>query len=125
MNFTNDQLKEILVAKNYVSEEDFSSALKYAEDRNTDTLEYLLNNEILTSALLGQAVAEYYNVNYSNLHIKIPPKETVLKIPQEIAEEFLITIAEEKDDLVTIATVNPRDGLREKYMSCFQINKLL
>jgi len=120
MDFDTAQLKEILLTKNYVSEEDFKAAEAYSEEKKGTMLNYFLANEILTDEIFGQAVAEYYGVPYVDLGAKRPEKELVLKIPIEVAKEFDAIVFEEGPNKVSIATDLPlKEGLPEKIGTIF------
>lgn len=120
MDFDSAQLKEILLTKNYVSEEDFKTAETYAEDKKGTILDYFFANDLLNEEIFGQAVAEFYGIPYVDLSAKRPEKELVLKLPVEVAREFHVIVFEEGPNKVSVATDNPtKPGLAEKIIESF------
>lgn len=95
---------DILVTQNYLEEEDFLQAIKEAQEKNTETLDYLLQTEKLNKDILGQAVSEYYQVPYADLDdIKLPDKYTKY-IPYQIAYERRVVVYKIKKDRLCVAT---------------------
>lgn len=90
MNTTS--IQDVLLKGNYVSKEDIKKAQVWAKTNRSTVLEYLLTESIITKDLLGQAVAEHYHVPYADLNTKIPSREQVLKIPQDIATTYRVVL---------------------------------
>ncbi|MFZ2834756.1 MAG: GspE/PulE family protein [Candidatus Moraniibacteriota bacterium] len=107
-------VKDILIAENYVSVEDMEKAEKFSKENKTPISSYLLNEGLITKDLLGQAVAEFFKVEYSDLNSYLPGKEQVLEIPEEIAKKFKVVVFKKSDNSVVVATDNPtQKGLIE------------
>lgn len=118
-------IKEILLAENYVSLEDITKAEKYAKDNNVSITDYLFNEEILTKDLFGQAMAEFFKVEYSDLNSYPPNKEQVLLISEEIARQFKIVVFKKDERNITIATDNPNQiGMLEVLKQIFPKQKI-
>lgn len=107
-----EKLAQILIEKKYASKEDISKAKDYAEKTDTSITDYLLYEDILTKDLIGQAIAETYDIPYTDLNSHVPSKEQVLKIPQTIALDHRIVLFEEKKDEVILATDSPLIALK-------------
>jgi type IV pilus assembly protein PilB len=101
------KLGEILVKQNYVSDEALIDAQRYAAERRTTIEEYLLTAGLVTHDILGQAIAEYYNVPYADLNSNIPDRRYVLRIPEEIARKYTVTFYKEEDGKIILATDDP------------------
>jgi hypothetical protein len=85
-----DLIKKILLEENYVSADDFSRAEAYCQKNHLDLLDYLLSEELLSSDLLGQAIAEHYNVSYGDLNTNLKTTEQIKKIPEKIGLDFRV-----------------------------------
>ena len=116
MNLDDKQLGELLLAGNYITEEDLSKAKKVIVKSKETLTSYILSQGFLTKDLIGQAIAEFYNVAYTDLNSLKPTKERVLEISEDIAKEFHCVLVEKKQKpkAVKIATDNPnKEGLKE------------
>ena len=100
-------IKEILLKGNYVSAEDIQKAWDWAKINKSSVEEYLLTQGLITKDILGQAMAEFYKVPYADLNTKVPSRERVLKIPQDLATSYHVVLFSENDTGVTITTDNP------------------
>ena len=72
-------IKDILLKGNYVSPSDIHTALTWAKANKSTVTEYLLTQGLITKDILGQAMAEFYQVPYADLNTKPPTQEQVLK----------------------------------------------
>lgn len=97
----------ILLKGNYVTLEDIQKAKSWAETNKSTLGEYLLSQGLVTKDILGQAMAEHYNVPYADLNTKIPSREQVLKIPQNWAIYYRVVVFSEDGSEITIATDSP------------------
>lgn len=100
-------IKDILLKGNYVSAEDIQKAQTWAKTNKSTVEEYLLTQGIITKDILGQAMAEFYQVPYADLNTKVPSREQVLKIPQDLATAYRIVLFAQDGAGLTIATDNP------------------
>jgi len=121
-----EKILKILLDSNYLTSEDIEKARKNASKKKIFIINELILSEILTSDLLGQAIAEFYQIDYSDLNSYPPSKSQVWKIPEDIAKEFRIVLFEEKDDKVIIATDNPwKEGIKEIVENIFSGKKII
>lgn len=119
-------IKKILLAENYVSLEDMTKAEKYAKDNHVSVTDYLFNEEILTKDLFGQAMAEFFKVEYSDLNSYLPDKKQTLLIPEEIAKQFKVVVFKQNEKEVVIATDNPTQaGVLEALKQIFPKQKII
>ncbi|MDH4330630.1 MAG: GspE/PulE family protein [Candidatus Moranbacteria bacterium] len=102
-----EKIIHILVSGNYVSDDVVSKAKKDAENKNQSVLDYLFSNEIVTKDLVGQAIAESYDISYADLNSIKPSREQVFKIPEEIARKLRVVLFDESEEKVVIATDDP------------------
>ncbi|MES2023097.1 MAG: ATPase, T2SS/T4P/T4SS family [Patescibacteria group bacterium] len=104
---TNEEIKKILIDGNYATPEDIT---KVEDEMNrADSLsDALIREGIVTSTILGQAIAEFYGVPFADLNSHPPFRESVLKIPEDTARKYRLIAVSEDQDGVTIATDNPK-----------------
>ncbi len=89
MFIENDTLKKILVEQNYLEKADIAEAEeKMAATRYSDFFSYLISANIMTRDLIGQAIAEHYDVPYADLNSQIPDRELFEKIPEEVTRKY-------------------------------------
>lgn len=100
-----DQLKQILTSGSYVSLEDLSKIRATSNFYNY--IEQLLSSQLISKNLLGQAIAEYYKVNYLDLSVVQPEHDQVLKLPEELAKKYYAVLVKENSKSIVIATDNP------------------
>ena len=97
MKFDTDTLKEILIKESYVSEDDMSTAIDFADKHHSDPIDYLIEQELIDKNTITQAMAEFYKLPFIDLEEEKPSKDLVQKLPQEIAEKFRIILFSETD----------------------------
>ncbi|MDP2587364.1 MAG: ATPase, T2SS/T4P/T4SS family [bacterium] len=108
MKLEDSQLKELLLNQNYVTKEDIELAESYAKEHRTSLIDYLTGQGLITKDLLGQAIAEAFNVPYADLNSNAANREQVMRIPEEIATKYRLVLFEEKEGQVTVTTDNPQ-----------------
>jgi len=106
---TTEELKNILLQGNYISEADMAKAEEYVNKNGGELITYFLVEELITKDLLGQAIAEFYSVTYGDLNTNRPSKEMVLMIPKEFAVKHRIVLfkIDKIKKTATITTDNP------------------
>ncbi|MBI5356231.1 Flp pilus assembly complex ATPase component TadA [Candidatus Collierbacteria bacterium] len=100
-------IKDILLKGNYVSAEEIQKGLGWAKTYKSTLEEYLLTQGVITKDILGQAMAEFYQVPYADLNTKVPAREQVLRIPKDVAITYRVVLFSENDTGLTITTDNP------------------
>src|SRR5580704_6328856 len=115
------KIKELLLQENYVSAEDIKRAEAISVGRSDDAvISYLLREKLITKGLLGQAVAESYQVSFADIEKHMPPPEMLEKLSAAIAVPNRAVVFSETDEAVTIATDDPeREGLAELLAQSF------
>ena len=109
MKFDDKTVKALLLKENYVTEEDIKSAEDFGKSHNASFVEYLLQENLITKDLLGQAIAESFNVPYADLNSTMPSPEQVQKIPEEIAKKYHTVIFAEEKNKIVVTTDHPQD----------------
>lgn len=107
-----DKIKAILLKESYISEADSQAAEQAAPD-SQGYVEYLIREELLSKTLLGQALAEGYNMPFADLSTNPVSKENAILIPEDMARLQRIVVVKVNDQAVMIATDNP-EGLDAK-----------
>ena len=110
MKFDQDTIIKILLDGNYITDDDVEKAKKYAEEYRADPIEYLLVEGLTSTDIIGQAIAESFNIPYANLNLKQPTKEQVMLIPEDIAKKIHAVVFDINDDEVVVATDNPNNS---------------
>ena len=114
------KIESILLRGNYVTSDEIKKAEEFGKSRNTSPIEYLLTERLITKDLLGQAIAESFEVPYADLNSNAPSKGQVLKIPEEIAKKFHVVLFKESELEVVVATDDPeQEGLKESLENIF------
>ncbi|MDO8260047.1 MAG: GspE/PulE family protein [Candidatus Magasanikbacteria bacterium] len=94
----NDEtIVKILLQGSYVTEEDVELARKYAIEREASMVDYLFTKGLISKEILGQAVAEQFNVSFIDLE-KERIDEDVLQIVPELVARSKRVIAFAMDD---------------------------
>lgn len=106
-----EKIKQILLRESYVSEDDIKKAEEYAKTHNTSIISYLLTSEIISKNLLGQAIAEAFNLQFADLETKKPTQEQVLHIPEEVAKKHRIVLYGYDQHNISLATDTPTSNL--------------
>jgi len=109
MQFTEQQLKEILLDQGYIEEKDFTAAKKYAKSHNANLIEYFFVENVLSKDIIGQAVAEYFSVPYINLTNEKLDENIVKLIPEIVARNKGVVAVNSDSEGVKLGMQNPRD----------------
>ncbi|HEX3568775.1 MAG TPA: GspE/PulE family protein [Candidatus Saccharimonadales bacterium] len=99
-------IKAILLKENYISDADSRAAEAVARD-SAGYIDYLIREELLTKSLLGQALAEAYQLPFADLGQIPPSKESAEKISEETARKNRVAFARANDTVVAIASDAP------------------
>jgi type IV pilus assembly protein PilB len=125
MKIDDQKALEILVKEEYISKKDLKDAIEKSEKSNLTPLNYLINNNLLSIDLIGQAMAEYFGVSYADLNTSPPTAEQVSRIPEEIAKKFNAVIFKEDKREVVVATDDPKNPeLAENLKTIFSGKKV-
>lgn len=126
MKIPDQQLKTLLLSENYVSSDDMKKAEEFAVAQHLSFLDYLFQQEILSQTLLGQAIAESFNLSYGDLKSFHPTQEQILLIPKEIAIKYHLICFAVDQESVTVATDNPsQEQLVEQLQLIFPNKKII
>jgi len=101
------EIKGILLKENYISKED-SQAAEAASHDSASYIEYLIREQLLSKALLGQALAEAYHVPFADLDVHSVTKENVALIPEDLARANRVVYVKSNDQVVALASDAPK-----------------
>jgi type II secretory ATPase GspE/PulE/Tfp pilus assembly ATPase PilB-like protein len=103
------KIMEILVKENYITSDDFKQAKNFADKNQASSIDYLLTERLITRELLGQAVAEFFNVPYVDLKKERMEESVFGKIPELVASSRGVIAFSKDDKGVRVGMVNPKD----------------
>jgi len=101
------KLRDILVKENYLAKEDADKGLALAKDYGNVLEETLVTEGLITKDLLGQAVAEYFKVDFLNLS-KVRPEANIVKlIPETMSKSKEIALIKDNGRELLLGMVEP------------------
>lgn len=117
-------VEDVLVQLSYVSAEDMDAARKAAPEGKV--VDYLYQQKKLTKDIVGQAMAEYYNLTYFDLNTATVPKENFFAISMSLAKSLRIVIVRLTETDMDIATDTPQNGtvINENLQQTFPNHKI-
>lgn len=118
-----DKIKAVLLKENYLSEADSAAAEKVAHS-SEEYIQQLIRQELLSYALLGQALSEAYKLPFANLEAHPPTKELVTSIPEDAARSMRLIVTAQDEGITTIATDAPEKIDAAKVKALFPNVKL-
>jgi type IV pilus assembly protein PilB len=107
MKIVNENIKDILVAGNYISDEDVKRAEALVKVGGVSFVDALLRDGIVSNDIVGQALAESYKVPYSDLNSAAITADQIRKIPEEQAKSLHVVLFADGEKEVVVATDDP------------------
>lgn len=125
-NIDNNHIKELLIAGNYISEEDSRKAEESAAQSSISFIDALLRDGIVNSDIVGQATAESFHVPYADLNSAAISADQIRKIDEETAKKWQVVVFNEDiENEIVITTDNPaQEGLTEAMQKLFEGKKI-
>jgi type IV pilus assembly protein PilB len=125
MKIENKNIRDILLAGSYISEDDAKQADTLTKQENISFEDALLRNGIVSNDIIGQAVAESFKVPYADLNSAAITADQVRKIPEEIAKKYNVVLFIDEEKAVTVTTDNPtQEGLQKEIEKLFTGKKV-
>jgi len=106
MSIQDVQLAKILLDEGYVERSDIDRARQVVKETGVRYWDFLLQQDIITKDLLGQALAEHYKLSYANINSHPPDSRCVLILPEEFARRFHVVCLGEHEGVMYVATDN-------------------
>ena len=104
-----DKLREIILKSGFVSSKDFDAAVKTSEELSKSLTDVLIYKGVISEDVLGQLVAEYYQVPYIKLANKVIPIEVLSLVPEEAATSFHMVPFAREGDVLSLSMEDPGD----------------
>jgi type IV pilus assembly protein PilB len=101
-----DKIKDILLKESYISEAD-SKAAEAGAQSSSDYVDYLIREQLLDRRLLGQAMAEAYDMPFADLEANPISKENIKLVPEDLARQQRVVFVKASDQVAALATDNP------------------
>ena len=105
------KLADILLQENYVTQEDLSRALLFTTTHRGSLRQFLLEENIITKDLLGQAIAESFGVPYADISARPPSRDEIAQIPEALARRRRVMFFSASNENVVLATDAPQEPL--------------
>lgn len=125
MKIDNKNIKEILVAGSYISDEDIKNADALVKAGGVSFIDALLRNGVVNNDIVGQAIAESYKVPYSDLNSASITPDQVRKIPEEVAKKLHVVLFIDGEKEIIVTTDSPTtEGLEKELKVVFPNKKI-
>ncbi len=125
MKIANENIKDILVAGSYISDEDIKRADALVKAGGVTFVDALLRDGVVNNDIVGQAIAESYKVPYSDLNSAAITADQIRKIPEEVAKKLRVVLFIDGDTDITVTTDNPQaEGLEKELKTVFPNKKI-
>lgn len=109
---------DLLVREHYVGEKDAKAARK-AVGADGDATSYLLEKDLITKDLIGQALAEKYKLPYADFDVYSIEEKKLNLISKEQAEAFRTIVFRADDQGVLLASDRPSREILEAFKPQF------
>jgi type IV pilus assembly protein PilB len=110
MQLDNAKVKDLLLRESYITAEDIAKAEKFAEEGHISLVDALLQHEIISKQLLGQAIAESFHTSFSDITERPPSRDDIIKLPEDIARKYSVIFLSDDGKMLSLATVEPTNG---------------
>jgi len=109
MDISLETLKKIIVGSGFVSEQEFDSASKSAQETGKDVIDVLIFRGLINEEAAGKLIAEYFGVDLAKLKSVSIPEELLSLVPEKIARLYRVIPFGKEDGKVKVAMENPND----------------
>lgn len=109
----------------YLSQQDLETARVGAKQRGINLLDFLLENKLVTEDLIGQAVAETYNLPFYDLKAHPAISQNLKLIPEEVARRHRLVVANINDQEAVIVTDQPHPDQDQNLQDLFSNRKII
>lgn len=107
MQYTGEQLINILLECGYLTIDEIDKAKSYARAHRDEVIDVLVAQSLINQDIISQAVAEYLKVPHIDLRAHDPGKETIILIPEDIARKNRIILFKKTEKEISVASDVP------------------
>jgi len=109
------KLKELLVEPGHISEADFNSAIKRAEEKKENIEDVLVEKDLIKDEQLGRLIAEATGFKFVNLRKEKIDEEVLNLIPELVARSKGVIAFDRIEDGIKVGMIDP-DDLETKHI---------
>lgn len=110
MKFEDKTIKQILLNGNYITKEVVRDSEKFCKTHPVSFVNYLLQENLVTKDILGQAFAESFKIPYSDLNSSPPISSQIQKISEAFAKKYRVVLFSEEGNAMVISTDEPQNS---------------
>jgi len=99
----------ILLQGSYITEEDLALAKKYSEERGSTIIDYFYSKGLISKEILGQAMAEHFNVLFADLEKEKIDEEVLHIVPELVARSKEIVAFSMNESGLKLGMINPEN----------------
>ncbi len=103
------KLRDILVKENYLAKDEADRGLALAKEYGSNFDEVLISEGLVSKDLLGQALAEYFKVDFLNLNKVKPDRLTVQLVPETMARAKNLSLVRDNGRELILGMADPTD----------------
>lgn len=107
MSTEDADILDVLVEQDYISAEDRDTARTEAQQSNVSVVDLLLQKELATRQIIGEAMAEHYGVKFAEFNAESLPTQYLSFVPHALAKRYRLFVVDKEDTHLTVATDRP------------------
>jgi len=104
-----NDILNILIQKNLISQNQLAEIDQEAKEKNQNTLDLILEKQLIDEEEYTKAKAEAYSISYENLMEKRIEEGALNTISSEVAENYKIVCFEKDDEKIKIGIIDPEN----------------
>ncbi len=109
MKITDKILRELLVEPDYISENQFESAQKEANEKNLSIEEILIEKGLISDEELGQILANFFGFLFVNLRREAISEEIINIVPEIVARNQEVIVFDKTKEGLKVAMTDPNN----------------
>ncbi|MBD3208663.1 MAG: hypothetical protein GF370_04405 [Candidatus Nealsonbacteria bacterium] len=109
MEITEEKYKQMLVEPGFITEEEFSSALKEGGSKGKSLSDVLVDNGLIKDKQLGRLIATEFNYKFVNLREEAIPKQVINIVPELVAKMQQVIVFDRTREGLKVALADPEN----------------
>lgn len=105
----NENLRRVLLKSGFVSAVDFDAAAKAAMELDKPIYDILLFRGLISESVLGQLVADHFQVPFISIGSKVVPLEVLELVPEVLARTYRLIPFDKKGEYLYLAMEDPKN----------------